>query len=255
MKISPIAALLVFASLSALRADAPWSQAEHLLYVRVETEPAGATLSSIPAKEGAEPTVIGQTPLVIPVEMNWDRKYLRKKWELLHVATRGSIATNEYDRETKEQTVFLNFALEKDGFTRQVCQEVAGVFTYNERAEDWDHAINELPERRTIKVALVAEPAAVNGTAASAAQKSSKVPTVIMAGGKLEVQSLGYVMVEGPEGAPVYCDGVRAGKAPLRIMLPAGDHAVQTLRDGKATEAQPVRISAGKTESISLPAK
>jgi len=244
----------LFAFTVSVHADAPWANAEHVLYVRIETEPAGATLKSIPEKEGLEATVIGETPLVVPVEMNWDRKYLRKRWELLHVTTRGGIATSEYDKESKEQTVLLNFTLEKEGYTMQVAKEVAGVFQYNDRAEDWDHAIEQLPERRTLNLTLVPEakdPPSSDTT--SVAPKPSAVPTVIIARGG-DVSALGYLKVEGPAGETVFCDGVRAGKAPLRIMLPVGEHNIQTLRDGKATDPQQVKITEGKTETLSLPA-
>jgi hypothetical protein len=253
MKWMHIVCVLAFAAMSQSRADAPWANAEHLLFVRIETEPAGATLKSIPEKEGLEPTVIGETPLVIPVEMNWDRKYLRKRWNLLHVSTRGGIATNLYDKESKEQTVLLNFTLEKDGYTTQVASEIAGVFQYNQRAEDWDHAIEQLPERRTLILKLVPEgKGEPSADRASSSPRPAAVPTVIIARGG-GVSALGYVKIEGPAGATVICDGVRAGKAPLRIMLPVGEHHIQAMREGTATDPQPVKISEGKTETLSLP--
>ncbi len=259
--------LFLFSALAALalsaRADAPWASAEHMFYLRIETDPSDATVSSVPAKEGTDAVVIGKTPFVVPIEMNWDRSYMRKKWEKLRVAARGNIATNEYDKEDKSQTVLLTFAIEKPGYARQVVQQVAGVFQYNEHAEDWDHAINELPEKRTINIALVpvgetAQDAATQSAAATnPAVKKAAVNTVIVASGKIgSADSLGYALVQEPDGAAVIVDGVRAGSAPLRVMLAAGNHNFNTLQNGKPTPLQTIAVTAGKTTNVSLqPAK
>lgn len=252
MKVLRRALAATFAFALSVHADAPWANAEHLLYVRIETEPAGATVRSVPEKEGLEATVLGKTPLVVPVEMNWDRKYLRKRWELLRLTTRGGIATNRYDATTKEHVVLLNFALEKEGYTPQVAQEVAGVFQYDDHAEDWDHAIGQLAERRTLKLDLVPEAVAAPA-AAAVAPAPAPIPTVIIARGG-DAPASGYVIVEGRAGETVVCNGIRAGHVPLRIMLPAGEHTLQALQDGKPAGAQTIKVTAGRTETLTLPA-
>ena len=253
MKIFRAALLSLLALATLARADGRWADAEHLFYVRIETDPPGATMLNLPAKEGAEATVIGRTPFVIPIEMNWDRSYLKKSWARLRIATHGNIATNEYDRDSKEQTVLLNFAIEKPGCTRQVVRQIAGVFHYDENAEDWEHAISELPEKRTLHIALAAEPTAP-ATANAAHAKPPDVPTTLVAIGNIaDTDSLGYALIESPEVSPVFCDGIRAGKTPLRLMLPAGEHEIHTLQNGKPTPAQTIKIIAGKTETVTLP--
>jgi hypothetical protein len=248
------ALLATLCALATARAQFP--AAEHLLYIRIETEPTAATLSTVPAAEGDAPVILGRTPLVIPVELNWDRSYMRKKWELLRVATRSGIATNTYDPSDKTHTVALTFALSKDGHETQIIQQIATVLEYDTSARDWDHAIKALPGKRTLTYKLT--PLTTNPAPATAAPPSpvkKTTPTIIIASGSTtDLTKLGYALIETPAGTPILINGNSVGNAPLRIMLPAGPHTIGTLKDGKPAGLQTITIESGKTLPVTLDA-
>lgn len=242
---------LIVLSLLALstRAASPFGDAEHVLYVHIDSTPSGASVLSVPAREGEEANTIGRTPLVVPVDMKWGRSYLAKDWAKLRINTRGNVATNEYDPSDKTHAIFLTFALEKDGYARQVVREVATVLSYD-KEPSWDDLIDDLPGKRTYNFALTPIAPATNAATSAA----PAIPTVIMAAGdQTSADTTGYLLVEGPAGALVFLDGIQLGKAPLRLMLPEGEHQLTTMRDGKLLPAKSAPVAAGKTSSATLP--
>lgn len=242
---------LVLSAMSA-GAKAPWANAEHILYVKIETEPRDAAVHVVSARDSSVNASIGHTPLVIPIEMNWGRRVLMKSWPKLTVSTTSGIATNEYDSTTKEHIVSLTFALEKPGYIRQVVQPVVAVLQRNDSAEDWDHMISLLPETQPIKIKLTLDTNSLFSAAKTPSRATSPQTVMLASGGSINTADIGTLLIESPFGAPAYVDGIPAGSVPLRIILPAGPHWVSTVQNGKQTAPLSVAIEAGKVSNAIL---
>lgn len=221
---------------------------EHTIWIKFDSDPPNAELFALPP-EGSDTTLgprLGVAPCVVPVDLTWGRKMLKKRWDLLEIWCAADACRAEFT-ENGDYDLFLPVIATKDGYDRK---RVDGkVLTLKNPGPDWSGKAL-WPAQGEVLVQL--SPAGQKKTAESAqAAGAPKGPRrVILGGGDGGTPtSAGTLTVFcNIPGSDVFINRRYAGTTPLQVVLSAGTHTLQVQKPGMA----PVRKDVCITEDAEL---
>lgn len=214
--------------------------ADFTMLVEVMSEPSGAEIYTVPATTNDEPVLIGKTPYTALVDLTWGKGLLFKRWGRLSVWTPGDIARAGYTSKEELYDLYLHFTLAKEGYVSEEFGELIASFE-PPRDLDYDN-IDFIPSKKVLNLKLApvssGEPVADPAPAPTAGSK-----TVMIAGAAGQAEDLGTVhVIASVAGAEVLVDGSFAGNTPVKLVMPAGQHALAVNMPGYVSYAKAMEI-------------
>ncbi|HEY8241183.1 MAG TPA: PEGA domain-containing protein [Kiritimatiellia bacterium] len=235
-----LAALAWFASFDALAVSQYEYESDHTLLVNIVSDPPGAQVYSVPATTNGESVLLGRTPYTALVEFNWKRGWISKRWSMLSVRSPADICRVEYTSGDKLYDLYMIYKIEAPGRETLHRDDLVASFIKPKDFE-WDD-LSFLPSRKTVEVTL---PVAAVADAQESQPASAGPATVMMATSSDEGTAMGTVhVVANVDEASVLVDGKPAGRAPVKLVLGAGDHVVEVHKPGYLSYSNSLAVKA-----------
>ncbi|MBP7830340.1 MAG: PEGA domain-containing protein [Kiritimatiellae bacterium] len=222
-------------------------ETDHTFWLTVETAPPGVTVCSVPDEDIGE-QVLGVTPCTLAVDLNWESRWFRKRWELISVRSPGgfcrpAFSTNEGYR------LSARFTLRKEGW-KEIPVE-ATLATLTDPGKDWSGKA-QWPTKQTLRFALEAQ-SPQSPAAAPAARPAPR--RVVLAGagegsGKVETGRV-TIFCDTP-GAEILVDGYNAGALPVELLLRAGSHVIEVSLGPRVLSRREIRIDPDASLSLEV---
>ena len=203
--------------------------AEHTVWIQVETVPAGATVYA-PAKESKTlGPLIGRTPCLIAVDISWGRRWMRRRWDRIKVRSPGNVcyATLQPD-SSYDLSLVMNIV--KEGFREQMVD--ARVLTLKHPGKG-DAGEAAWPERTRFVTELDPLPPA-HGTSA-AIPAAPPLRRVILADSPADGAAGTLTVHANVDTAHIILNGKAVGTAPLQMVVKEGAHLLEVRKSGYHT--------------------
>lgn len=229
--------VLLIASLAASTAHAAiiTPDSEHTIWVKLDTIPSNAELYA-PSSGKEPPSIrIGTTPCVIAIDLSWDVKWFKKRWELISVRSPGNICRHVLQPD-RSYDLFLNLVAAKPGY--KTGKANLRVVTLKDPGPDWANKY-QWPAERALNITLI--PADKKDQPADA--KGSTARTVLFAGGGMKGETGTLNVSANVDNARVYVDDQFAGTAPIQVVLPEGRHAVRIQKAGFQSVQKEIEVA------------
>ncbi len=182
---------------------------------------------------------IGVTPVTIPVDLEWGLRWMKRQWEELSVQSLGGILQPRLSEENN-QDIELKIAIEKEGFEKHIVRDKVLSIAYP--GQKWT-GTNAWPRHKTVSYDLKPR------QAESGALEKSQMRTVILAGS--EISAVGALVVwVNADDADVFMDRKHVGKAPVKLVLTAGQHELQVQAQGMIPFRRSVEVPADRETSV-----
>jgi hypothetical protein len=213
--------------------DAP----DYRYELRIESIPSGAEVCATPTTSYDEPVIIGRTPMVLPIELRWERLYSKRIWKALHVISPGDVCESDYAREDGSHTLFLDFTLRSPGYADTNIVFHLGTLVKSDIV--WTN-VQVPPYPKTLRATL---------RPAGGAQRhgAGNLRTVMIASGSggLRVESGTVSIFANTPFATLVVNGQAVGAPPVRLVLDAGAHRIELSQPGYITQAKDVDVAPG----------
>lgn len=243
MRITVIGTVLALLAPGRVLAESTWWEAgsnspDMRFEVRVESVPSGAEVCTTPETSYDEPVVIGRTPMLLPVNVKWERIYKQHIWKAMHVEAPGGVGEADYSREEGTHTLFLDYTLRSPGYADT--NVVVHLATLAKSDVVWTN-LQTPPYPRVIRTPLT--PKAGSGRAGA----GGNIRTVMIASGSggLRVESGTVRIYANSPFANVTVNGQAVGAPPVRLVLDAALHRIEVSQRGYRTERQDVDVASG----------
>lgn len=211
------------------RAGARILEADHTFWLTIETVPPGAVVHAEPENGKSEGPELGRTPCMLAVDLNWESRWFRKRWELITVRSPGGFCRPSFNTN-EGYRLQARLVIHKEGWNPVRIQSPIATFEYP--GKDWKGKAL-WPVKHTLRYTLEkAETADIPAPSPRAAPRR-----VVLAGAdekEAPVQTGRVRVSSGVPGAEVRVDGQEAGPAPVELLLRAGPHVIE-VRAGTST--------------------
>ena len=234
---------------STASAQAKKPEPEHTIWVKFDSDPPNAEIFALPPEDSDSELGprLGIAPCVVPVDLTWGRKMLKKRWDMLEIWCAADACRAEFN-ENSDYDIFLPVIAIKDGYTRK---RVDGkVLTLKNPGPDWSGKLL-WPKQGEVLIQL-ARTGEKKSSEATAQQPTA--PTglrrVILGGasGGAPASAGTLTVYCNIPGSDLFIDRRYAGTTPLQVVLSAGAHTIQIQKPGLA----PVRKDIHITEDTEL---
>lgn len=219
-------------------------EAEHTIWVKVDTIPSSAVLYAPPTGNEPPAVRIGTTPCTIAIDLSWRTKWFRKRWELISARTPGNICRYVIQPDQSCE-LFLNFVAVKPGYKSGKAD--LRVATLAHPGNDWSGKY-QWPTESALTVRLT--PASKSSFPDD--PKGSTARTVLFAGGDAKGEAGKLNISANVDDARIYVDDQFAGTAPVQVVLPEGQHTVRVQKAGFQSVIKQVQVTSDATVSLKV---
>lgn len=203
---------------------------EHTIWVRIESSPNGAALYA-PTSDGSPPVArIGETPCVVAVDLNWQTKWFKKRWELISVWSPGGVCYARFRMDDAGYDLFLRVVAMKNGYREQTADLPMALLKYP--GPDWSGR-KDWPAQARVTIAL--DPLPASGGASDTSSSAPVARRVIVADSESARGdgTSGTLTVHADvDAAQVYVDGRLVGVTPVQAVVKDGVHMLEVRKPG-----------------------
>lgn len=201
-------------------------ESDHTFWLTVETDPPGAAIFAL--GEHGEPAeqCLGQTPCTLAVDIRWDHRWFKPRWELITVLSPGGFCHPLF-QEDGTYRLMARLFINKEGWAPVRLETPVAVLP---KPDPKSGGKERWPARNTLR--LVLEKTAAGPPAPDRREGPRRV---ILAGGaegdKMDTGSV-TILSRLPK-TEVVVDGTSVGPAPLELILRAGPHVLEWSAPGR----------------------